>query len=158
MPGIWKILGDVESAQNYIFEKGDITDSDAIYGLFEKYAFDAVIHLAAESHVDRSIADPLAFVKTNVMGTCNLLNICRKQWNDKLENKLFYHVSTDEVYGSLGKDGFFTETSPYDPRSPYPLQRLPRIISLWPIIIPTVYRSCCLIVQITMVPIIFRKN
>ncbi len=112
-------LRDVESARNYIFEKGDITDSDAIYGLFEKYAFDAVIHLAAESHVDRSIADPLAFVKTNVMGTCNLLNVCRKQWNDKLENKLFYHVSTDEVYGSLGKDGFFTETSPYDPRSPY---------------------------------------
>src|SRR5450631_1510470 len=100
-------LRDVESAPNYVFEKGDITDVDATNALFEKYAFDAIIHLAAESHVDRSIADPLAFVKTNVMGTCILLNVCRKQWNGKLENKLFYHVSTDEVYGSLGKDGFF---------------------------------------------------
>src|SRR5450631_1287440 len=100
-------LRDVESAPNYVFEKGDITDVDAINALFEKYAFDAIIHLAAESHVDRSIADPLAFVKTNVKGTCILLNVCRKQWNGKLENKLFYHVSTDEVYGSLGKDGFF---------------------------------------------------
>jgi dTDP-glucose 4,6-dehydratase len=112
-------LRDVEEYPNYIFEKGDINDQDAIQALFEKYAFDAVIHLAAESHVDRSIADPLAFVKTNVMGTCTLLNICRKQWHKHSEGKLFYHVSTDEVYGSLGKEGYFTETSPYDPRSPY---------------------------------------
>src|SRR5450432_4451368 len=111
-------LRDVESAPNYIFEKGDITDQEGIHSLFEKYAFDAVIHLAAETHVDRSIADPLAFVKTNVMGTCTLLNVCRKQWKDH-RNKLFYHVSTDEVYGSLGKEGYFTERTPYDPRSPY---------------------------------------
>jgi dTDP-glucose 4,6-dehydratase len=112
-------LRDVESFPNYIFEKGDITDQEAMFGLFEKYSFDAVIHLAAESHVDRSITEPLAFVKTNVMGTCNLLNVCRKKWKQNRENKVFYHVSTDEVYGSLGKDGFFTETTPYDPRSPY---------------------------------------
>jgi dTDP-glucose 4,6-dehydratase len=112
-------LRDVENAPNYIFEKGDITDQDAIHFLFEKYSFDALIHLAAESHVDRSITDPLAFVKTNVMGTCTLLNVCREKWNGNQEGKLFYHVSTDEVYGSLGKEGFFTESSPYDPRSPY---------------------------------------
>ena len=108
-------LRDVETAPNYIFEKGDITDQDGIHDLFEKYHFDAVIHLAAESHVDRSIADPLAFVKTNVMGTCTLLNVCRKQWAGKEQGKLFYHVSTDEVYGSLGREGYFTETTPYDP-------------------------------------------
>ena len=112
-------LRDVETAPNYIFEKGDITDQEGIHLLFDKYAFDAVIHLAAESHVDRSIADPLAFVKTNVMGTCTLLNVSRKQWAGKEQGKLFYHVSTDEVYGSLGKEGYFTETTPYDPRSPY---------------------------------------
>jgi dTDP-glucose 4,6-dehydratase len=112
-------LRDVESSPNYIFEKGNINDQEAMFALFEKYSFNAVIHLAAESHVDRSIIEPLAFVKTNVMGTCNLLNICRKKWNQNLENKIFYHVSTDEVYGSLGKKGFFTETTPYDPHSPY---------------------------------------
>jgi dTDP-glucose 4,6-dehydratase len=112
-------LRDVENFPNYIFEKGDITDLDYITNLFKEYAFDAVIHLAAETHVDRSITDPLAFVKTNVMGTCTLLNACRKLWNGRWENKLFYHVSTDEVYGSLGPEGFFTETTPYDPRSPY---------------------------------------
>jgi dTDP-glucose 4,6-dehydratase len=112
-------LRDVESFPNYIFEKGDITDQEAMLGLFEKYSFDSVVHLAAESHVDRSITEPLAFVRTNVMGTCNLLNVCRKKWNQNWENKIFYHVSTDEVYGSLGKKGFFTETTPYDPRSPY---------------------------------------
>jgi dTDP-glucose 4,6-dehydratase len=112
-------LRDVEKAPNYIFEKGDILDLEGISDLFERYAFDGVIHLAAESHVDRSIADPLAFVKTNVMGTCSLLNVCRKHWARKEEGKLFYHVSTDEVYGSLGKEGYFTETTPYDPRSPY---------------------------------------
>jgi dTDP-glucose 4,6-dehydratase len=112
-------LRDVESLPNYNFEKGDITDQEAIFALFEKYSFDTVIHLAAESHVDRSITEPLAFVKTNVLGTCNLLNVSRKKWNQNWDGKLFYHVSTDEVYGSLGKEGFFTETTPYDPRSPY---------------------------------------
>jgi dTDP-glucose 4,6-dehydratase len=112
-------LRDVESSPNYIFEKGDITDQETIFALFQRYSFDSVIHLAAESHVDRSITDPLAFVRTNVMGTCNLLNVCRKKWNQNWEGKLFYHVSTDEVYGSLGKEGFFTENTPYDPRSPY---------------------------------------
>jgi dTDP-glucose 4,6-dehydratase len=112
-------LRDVENAPNYIFEKGDVTDQDYIHLLFEKYAFDALIHLAAESHVDRSISDPLAFVKTNVIGTCTLLNVCKEKWNVNLQGKLFYHVSTDEVYGSLGKEGFFTESTSYDPRSPY---------------------------------------
>ncbi|RYG06389.1 MAG: dTDP-glucose 4,6-dehydratase [Chitinophagaceae bacterium] len=112
-------LKDVQGATNYKFEKADITDEKQIASLFEKYAFDAVIHLAAESHVDRSIIDPLSFVKTNVMGTANLLNVCRGVWKDDLSNKLFYHVSTDEVYGSLGEEGFFTEETPYDPRSPY---------------------------------------
>ncbi len=112
-------LRDVEDAANYIFEKADITDGEAIQGLFDKYHFDGVIHLAAESHVDRSILDPLSFVKTNVLGTCELLNVCRRTWSGNMEGKRFYHVSTDEVYGSLGAEGFFTETTPYDPRSPY---------------------------------------
>jgi dTDP-glucose 4,6-dehydratase len=112
-------LKDIEHLQNYHFEKGDINEEAKLNQLFEKYAFDGVIHLAAESHVDRSIIDPLAFVKTNVLGTATLLNVCRKFWNKKQEGKLFYHVSTDEVYGSLGSEGFFTETTPYDPRSPY---------------------------------------
>lgn len=112
-------LTDIESAQNYRFEKGDITDEQGMQALFEQYRFDAVIHLAAESHVDRSILDPLAFVKTNVLGTASLLNVCRRSWERDFSNKLFYHVSTDEVYGSLGKEGFFTEETPYDPRSPY---------------------------------------
>ena len=111
-------LTDVEKAPNYSFIKGDITDESFIQSLFESQAFDAVIHLAAESHVDRSILDPLAFVRTNVMGTAVLLNAAKKNWKEK-EGKLFYHVSTDEVYGSLGETGFFTEETPYDPRSPY---------------------------------------
>ncbi|HVY73650.1 MAG TPA: dTDP-glucose 4,6-dehydratase, partial [Puia sp.] len=108
-----------EDAPNYVFEKGDITDAARVDDLFRQYQFDSVIHLAAESHVDRSIQDPLAFVKTNVMGTCVLLNTCRQHWAEQTEGKLFYHVSTDEVYGSLGPTGFFTETTAYDPRSPY---------------------------------------
>jgi dTDP-glucose 4,6-dehydratase len=112
-------LKDVEDRPNYSFEKGDITDETQIRELFDRYAFDAVIHLAAESHVDRSIMDPLAFVRTNVLGTANLLHIARAAWKDNYEGKLFYHVSTDEVYGSLGAEGFFTEETPYDPRSPY---------------------------------------
>lgn len=112
-------LKDVQAAPNYFFEKADITDEVAIDALFNKHKFDSVIHLAAESHVDRSIMDPLAFVRTNVMGTCILLTTARKYWKDQMEGKLFYHVSTDEVYGSLGETGFFTEETPYDPHSPY---------------------------------------
>jgi dTDP-glucose 4,6-dehydratase len=112
-------LADVENSPNYVFEKADINDEEKLSQLFEQYVFDAVIHLAAESHVDRSIIDPLSFVKTNVLGTANLLNVCRKFWKKDCEGKLFYHISTDEVYGSLGAEGFFTETTAYDPRSPY---------------------------------------
>src|SRR6202000_967735 len=112
-------LTDVENAANYTFEKGDITDEARMRELFGKYGFDSVIHLAAESHVDRSIMDPLAFVRTNVLGTANLLHISRSFWKDDLKGKMFYHVSTDEVCGSLGAEGFFTEETPYDPRSPY---------------------------------------
>ena len=111
-------LRDIENAPNYSFVKGDITDETFINQLFADYSFDAVIHLAAESHVDRSILDPLSFVKTNVIGTAVLLNAAKKSWTN-MEDKLFYHVSTDEVYGSLGETGFFTEETPYDPRSPY---------------------------------------
>jgi dTDP-glucose 4,6-dehydratase len=111
-------LKDVEQSANYQFIKGDITDEQFINELFTEHGFDAVIHLAAESHVDRSILDPLSFVKTNVMGTAVLLNAAKRSWSDKA-GKLFYHVSTDEVYGSLGETGFFTEETPYDPRSPY---------------------------------------
>lgn len=112
-------LKEVEDKPNYTFEKADITDQEAVSRLFSAYNFDAVIHLAAESHVDRSIMDPLSFVRTNVLGTGILLNACRSAWKGKEADKLFYHVSTDEVYGSLGKEGFFTEETPYDPRSPY---------------------------------------
>ncbi|WP_336515706.1 dTDP-glucose 4,6-dehydratase [Pollutibacter soli] len=111
-------LRDVEKKSNYEFVKGDITDESFINSLFDDYKFDAVIHLAAESHVDRSIIDPLSFIRTNVLGTGVLLNAARRQWKEH-SDKLFYHVSTDEVYGSLGEAGFFTEETPYDPRSPY---------------------------------------
>lgn len=112
-------LKDVESKPNYTFIKADITDSAIINKLFDTHKFDHVIHLAAESHVDRSILDPLAFVRTNVIGTMNLLNAFKNCWKDNFEGKRFYHVSTDEVYGSLGQTGFFTETTSYDPNSPY---------------------------------------
>ena len=112
-------LKDVENASNYAFEKADITDAETINALFAKHRPDGVIHLAAESHVDRSIADPMAFIRTNIEGTVNLLNASRITWNGEFEGKRFYHISTDEVYGSLGEDGFFTEETPYDPRSPY---------------------------------------
>lgn len=111
-------LKDVERLPNYSFVKGDITDEAFIDQLFSNEHFDAVIHLAAESHVDRSIMDPLSFVKTNILGTAVLLNAARKYWKS-FDGKLFYHVSTDEVYGSLGETGFFTEQTPYDPHSPY---------------------------------------
>ena len=112
-------LKDIEAAPNYIFEKADITDAGQINALFNKYSFDGVIHLAAESHVDRSIIDPNAFIQTNVMGTANLLNAARAAWKGNEEGKRFYHVSTDEVYGSLGAEGLFMETTSYDPQSPY---------------------------------------
>lgn len=112
-------LSDIEGEGNYQFIKGDIVDEQFILELFETHQFDSVIHLAAESHVDRSIANPLEFVYTNVIGTVNLLNAARKVWDSGLEDKLFYHVSTDEVYGSLGEEGMFTEETKYDPHSPY---------------------------------------
>ena len=112
-------IADIEHASNYTFVKGDILDEAFLEDLFNKYNFDGVLHLAAESHVDRSITDPLAFVKTNVIGTMNLLNVAKKQWKDNFEGKRFYHISTDEVYGSLGETGLFTETTSYDPNSPY---------------------------------------
>ena len=113
-------LKDIEDSPNYVFEHGDIVDEDFINGLFEKYNLDGVIHLAAESHVDRSITDPMAFVKTNVIGTCNLLNAAKNAWKGNYEGKRFYHVSTDEVYGELhNPEEFFLETTSYDPRSPY---------------------------------------
>ena len=112
-------IADIEQAPNYTFIKGDIVDADFINDLFQQHQFEGVLHLAAESHVDRSITDPLSFVKTNVMGTMNLLNAAKEIWKGNFEGKRFYHVSTDEVYGSLGATGLFTETTAYDPNSPY---------------------------------------
>ncbi len=112
-------LKDIENKPNYTFVKADITDEQLILDVFEKYQPDGVIHLAAESHVDRSITSPLEFVKTNVLGTVNLLNAAKKIWNGNFEGKRFHHVSTDEVYGALGETGFFTEETSYDPHSPY---------------------------------------
>lgn len=112
-------LTDIEKLSNYTFEKGDITDGPWIQQLFEKYQFDGVIHLAAESHVDRSISNPMEFIMTNIVGTVNLLNAARAIWKNDMSGKRFYHISTDEVYGSLGEEGKFLETTPYDPRSPY---------------------------------------
>ncbi len=112
-------LSDIDKSPNYIFEKGDITDKDFVQQLFEKYKFDGVVHLAAESHVDRSISNPMEFIMTNIVGTVNLLNSAREIWKDGFDGKRFYHISTDEVYGSLGEEGKFLEDTPYDPRSPY---------------------------------------
>lgn len=112
-------LRDIDQLPNYKFIKGDIVNEVFINDLFKEVNFDGVIHLAAESHVDRSIEDPLEFVRTNVIGTVNLLNAAKNSWKDNHEEKLFYHVSTDEVYGSLGKEGLFTEETSYDPNSPY---------------------------------------
>ena len=112
-------LKDLESKPNYEFFKGDITDENYINQLFKRYQFDGIIHLAAESHVDRSIIDPIGFAKTNILGTIVLLNAFKSIWNNNWDGKRFYHVSTDEVYGSLGTKGLFTETTPYDPNSPY---------------------------------------
>lgn len=112
-------LKDIEHASNYEFVKGDITDPKTVGRLFATQKFDGIIHLAAESHVDRSISNPMEFITTNIVGTVTLLNAAREQWKDDFGGKLFYHISTDEVYGSLGAEGFFTESTPYDPRSPY---------------------------------------
>ncbi|MGH1336006.1 MAG: dTDP-glucose 4,6-dehydratase [Aureispira sp.] len=112
-------LTDIEQAPNYEFVKGDIVEQQFVEQLFDAYDFDGVIHLAAESHVDRSITNPLAFVETNIIGTVNLLNAARRVWEGNYEGKRFYHVSTDEVYGTLGETGLFTEETSYDPRSPY---------------------------------------
>ena len=112
-------LTDIENASNYTFLKGDITEEEYIDSIFLKYKFDSVIHLAAESHVDRSITDPLAFAKTNILGTMVLLNSFKNLWKNDWEGKRFYHVSTDEVFGTLGETGLFTENTSYDPNSPY---------------------------------------
>ncbi|RED19617.1 dTDP-glucose 4,6-dehydratase [Flavobacterium cutihirudinis] len=112
-------IKDIQDKPNYKFVKGDIVDEQFINQLFSEYNFDGVLHLAAESHVDRSIEDPLAFVKTNVIGTMNLLNAAKNLWKGNFEGKRFYHISTDEVYGSLGAEGLFTESTAYDPNSPY---------------------------------------
>lgn len=112
-------LRDIEKAPNYFFEKVDILDTDALEAVFNRYQPNGVIHLAAESHVDRSIQSPLDFVYTNVIGTVNLLNAAKKAWSQLQPQPLFYHVSTDEVYGALGSEGFFTEETKYDPHSPY---------------------------------------
>lgn len=112
-------LKDIQFYKNYTFLKGDISDQQFISSIFKKYKFDSVIHLAAESHVDRSISEPLLFAKTNILGTMILLNAFKDLWYDNFDGKLFYHISTDEVYGSLGLSGLFTETTAYDPNSPY---------------------------------------
>ena len=117
--GNLKNLADIEHAPNYTFVKGNITDIETLRKLFDQYKFTGVLHCAAESHVDRSITDPLAFVTTNVLGTATLLQVAKESWKDAMDDKIFYHISTDEVYGSLGDTGFFTEETPYDPRSPY---------------------------------------
>jgi len=112
-------LTDIEKKENYSFVKGDIVDAEFIGHFFEENEIDGIIHLAAESHVDRSISNPIEFVMTNVVGTVNLLNAAKLKWKDNIDGKLFYHVSTDEVYGSLGEEGFFYENTNYDPHSPY---------------------------------------
>lgn len=112
-------LRDIENKDNYTFIKCDICNYEKVSEIFNNYNIDSVIHLAAESHVDRSIKDPFSFAQTNVMGTLNLLQIAKINWSKNLSDKIFYHISTDEVYGSLGKEGFFTEATKYDPHSPY---------------------------------------
>lgn len=112
-------LSDIDKAKNYTFIKGDIADEHFVDDLFAKHNFSGVIHLAAESHVDRSISDPMAFIRANIFGTVNLLNAAVKYWKNNFQDKRFYQVSTDEIYGALGSEGFFYENTPYDPKSPY---------------------------------------
>jgi dTDP-glucose 4,6-dehydratase len=117
--GNLKNITDIENKPNYKFIKGDIVDADFIQDIFSKENIDGVIHLAAESHVDRSISNPMEFIMTNIIGTVNLLYAAKFHWKDNMKDKRFYHISTDEVYGSLGMEGIFTEDTPYDPHSPY---------------------------------------
>ncbi len=112
-------LSDVEKRENYLFVRGDVAEAKTVASLFEDHPVTGVIHLAAESHVDRSITNPLEFIRTNITGTVTLLNACRDHWKNNYEGKCFYQISTDEVYGSLGREGYFTEETPYDPQSPY---------------------------------------
>lgn len=112
-------LSDIDQLPNYSFVRGDINDIETVNQLFETYPIEGVIHLAAESHVDRSITDPAAFIRTNIFGTFNLIHAAKEHWKGNMEGKRFYHISTDEVYGSLGDTGLFTETTSYDPKSPY---------------------------------------
>ncbi|MFH0761817.1 MAG: dTDP-glucose 4,6-dehydratase [Bacteroidota bacterium] len=112
-------LTDIDQSPNYTFIRADIRDPEALDKIFAQYAITGICHLAAESHVDRSIAEPMAFITTNIVGTVNLLNAARKAWKDNFNGKRFYHISTDEVYGSLGTEGYFYETTSYDPKSPY---------------------------------------
>ena len=112
-------IQDIEAEPNYHFVKGDICDHQQVLETMEQYQIDTILHLAAESHVDRSISNPMAFVQTNVIGTVTLMNAAKSYWGNDFRNKLFYQISTDEVYGSLGEEGFFLETTPYDPQSPY---------------------------------------
>jgi dTDP-glucose 4,6-dehydratase len=112
-------LKDIEHEPNYTFIKGDIVDSEFVNNIFKQHQFDGIIHLAAESHVDRSILAPLDFIQTNIIGTVNLLNAAYSIWENNMDSKRFYHISTDEVYGSLGEEGYFTEQTPYNPHSPY---------------------------------------
>jgi dTDP-glucose 4,6-dehydratase len=122
-------LSDIQAAPNYQFVRGDIRDAAFLENLFAEHRFDGVIHLAAESHVDRSISDPMAFVMTNVVGTVNLLNAARNTWKGDYDKQRFYHVSTDEVYGELhNPEDFFTEDTKYDPRSPYSASKAGRTI------------------------------
>jgi dTDP-glucose 4,6-dehydratase len=113
------LLNDCKDQSNYNFVHEDINNFDRLKSLFKQYDFDAVIHLAAESHVDNSIKNPFAFAQTNIQGTLNLLEAARQHWGNNAKKQRFYHISTDEVFGSLGSDGYFTETTAYDPRSPY---------------------------------------
>jgi dTDP-glucose 4,6-dehydratase len=112
-------LSDVAQAPNYQFVKGDICDHPTVEKAFHAFDIDSVIHLAAESHVDRSISHPMDFIRTNVLGTVTLMNVAKEAWKEAMDDKLFYHISTDEVYGSLDEGGYFIETTPYDPQSPY---------------------------------------
>jgi len=112
-------LKDIETLENYFFVKGDIADTSFIEEFFNEHTFDGIVHLAAESHVDRSISNPMEFILTNIVGTVNLLNAAKHHWQEQMDNNIFYHISTDEVYGTLGETGLFTEETPYDPHSPY---------------------------------------
>src|SRR6187402_3570041 len=152
-------LTDIEDAPNYTFVKGDITDASFLEQLFLEQNFDGVIHLAAESHVDRSITDPMAFVMTNVVGTVNLLNVAKNRWKGDFSGKRFYHVSTDEVYGSLhNPEDFFLETTSYDPQSPYSASKAASDHFVRAYGNTYGCPSCCRTARTTTARIIFRRN